>query len=950
VYNPPPETGDIAIELINANQFIYRTYKNGTVVQIDPEKFIYSGCWRTDDECVLHKCYPANQKCNCQQNQVCVLSGGKNVCNSNASCSVCQSQNKWCKSMGSYVLCIDKPQETANENDTSCSPACRSHEICANGQCIYKGTPCFWDLPDGTYGKVGVFCYDDETCINGACVKVCKRKCEKKETCFPLTSVTTQSFGSCELKPTVPVVNVIDTCTLIQNCDETLELNICKKCLNGYSFERKVTNGVVSVDTKNCILSTPNCMYARTNPATGDIECDPFVDTLDANDSGCYTGYRLSNGLCVDITEACLNYDSNGNCRWCSEGYSNEGKYAISGRFDKGECRDFPVNNYSLVGTQTMNPSYDVNCSYFYYKVNLPVGSVNKLSNGKNECMECKDGYFLNSAKQCLTKSISLCGVYKLISTPTNIQCESCELGARWNTSMTGCLDNTPTTEDKLIPKCLKYDFPARNCLKCDTNYVTKSVQLLNSEGQSVFCFKLVNPPYCTSTNSSYFTTSGKIKCTRCDPIQNKPTYPKNIDIQKDICVDVAPQRNCVSHKVDLYSNSNLDCLECNPSSYLGLFQGSTTKYVCLPRIYPDIPNCIKYAFNQDKCETFLSDSTSSNTVVAETTVISADIEVLLANPPPPLEKDIIIDFAGWIMGCDVYQDEQSCERCFAPKHINKFGFEYNTKCISVEKVISNCKYYSTDGLKCEVCQDYYLLINDECRLKRVVNCLGYENEKKCKLCPITYPFRDEDGNCSKHPLNPWCLEYNYDPQAKKTIELNTFIECNICEEDFYPDDSGFCRLLEKKIDNCKYYLADSLCKVCEEGTYLKYNGKECITNPSFDENCEDFNYNTECSICNYKHYLKDGKCFKCEANLEEGCAFCNPQKPSECLICKPGYSFSKDRCKETIQGKSSKVQYFDHFNYDLEDATKNAINVQKTTLLVNIVEIVFLFALFLFD
>lgn len=48
-------------------------------------------------------------------------------------------------------------------------------------------------------------------------------------------------------------------------------------------------------------------------------------------------------------------------------------------------------------------------------------------------------------------------------------------------------------------------------------------------------------------------------------------------------------------------------------------------------------------------------------------------------------------------MGCAVYSDGSTCEKCYSPNYINEFGFEYNNKCILVSVEVANCKYYDTD-------------------------------------------------------------------------------------------------------------------------------------------------------------------------------------------------------------------------------------------------------------
>jgi len=48
-------------------------------------------------------------------------------------------------------------------------------------------------------------------------------------------------------------------------------------------------------------------------------------------------------------------------------------------------------------------------------------------------------------------------------------------------------------------------------------------------------------------------------------------------------------------------------------------------------------------------------------------------------------------------MGCAVYASKDKCEKCYSHKYYNAAGLNYNDKCLNVDVVIDNCKYYNTD-------------------------------------------------------------------------------------------------------------------------------------------------------------------------------------------------------------------------------------------------------------
>ena len=74
-----------------------RTFYNGTTVNVDPDVFIFTGCWILEEICARQKCY-ADEKCNCAKNQYCIWNNDKNECVSDqAECIECASYGQYCK-------------------------------------------------------------------------------------------------------------------------------------------------------------------------------------------------------------------------------------------------------------------------------------------------------------------------------------------------------------------------------------------------------------------------------------------------------------------------------------------------------------------------------------------------------------------------------------------------------------------------------------------------------------------------------------------------------------------------------------------------------------------------------------------------------------------------------------------------------------------------------------
>lgn len=894
------------------NRFEIETiiYKSGTQTVLDSNLIVPNGCPSINQLCMKRTCY-TDYKCDCATGTYCSLSNTIQnkiftTCVSSTICAACSGTTPYCRlnTTTNNPECASTKQTYYNDNVT-CS--CSTGFSCIDGACRPSDSVCFYALE----GTMPIYCSADERCQEYdtgkySCYKYCNPDCPKKDIC---TFSETNLVMSCVEQPKVLIDEIlITTCTSISNCDSSSKLNTCEKCSSGYYFDTTLANSTYTINYKSCVApSSPisNCC-AVNNSNSSTYTCVQ-----------CIPGYNLKDNVCIINITYCASFDSTGVCEWCDSAYTDRTRILVYAKYDTGDCTTYPTNTSAL--NTVLNPTESINCKYFDYYITSSTNKL-RLTAGTNNCIECDSGYFLNNASKCLTKNVLNCDTYSTgSSSPADIWCSACSVGYRAtnqvskNSSLgwTECISNTPSADNDqyLIPKCSLY-MESEGCAVCKQNYSLSKAKA-NMFGQSHFCFKNEYPDNCSEIDYDYFLTNGKIRCETCNRIRGK--YSSPIATVSKVCVEIPYKDNCIVHKVEFFDDSTLQCTECNANYYL-----NTEKNVCVARINKNILNCLKYFIDKDDCEekdeVVVVSKSSRNT-------IATDVQKLLNNPPISIVNDASVDFGGWVMGCAVYESAKSCKKCFAHKYRNPEGFDYNTYCKTVAKEIKHCKYYNSDGVTCDTCEDFYMLVDNTCELITVINCDDPEAVNSCTKCDKSNPYLDGDGNCSKVYSNPWCLEYI----VNGVINADSYVECSICNEGYYRDDSGVCRILVAEILNCRYYNGKSLCKTCKDGFYLDYDGKRCLINPAYDENCTLFELGTECSVCNFGYYLTDTGCVKCETDVN--CAFCDPDKPAVCLMCKFGYTHDGQNCIST-SGVALSEDYVRMFHYNPTVARSNLSGV----------------------
>lgn len=291
----------------------------------------------------------------------------------------------------------------------------------------------------------------------------------------------------------------------------------------------------------------------------------------------------------------------------------------------------------------------------------------------------------------------------------------------------------------------------------------------------------------------------------------------------------------------------------------------------------------------------------------------------------------------------------QNCQNCIGPKirHCRSPlpGFFYDSKTLQFEKCeTEGCARCSSKD-SCFLCVDGFYLSDmplqisqahpflQICKSCQIPNCLHCKfsksqiNELLFLSCAICKPqFALVSGKCQ--PCSSHCLlcraetlecaycENGFHLQKGRNMclsidTLNCLVpfedgSCNICEAQFFIDDSKKCELCKKFIPECSFCVhQDSklVCLNCEITFYLLPEKNECH---KCEDNCFRCTSLGKCLVCALGFFFdsQNNKCTKCKiinCNLcknNQVCSFCfngfyfNEQTekcvecPDECLRC----------------------------------------------------------------
>lgn len=805
---------------------------------------------------------------------------------------------------------------------------------------MYFREPCYWAFNN----TLAVYCSPKHQCDNGVCVantSRCSPPCGTAQRCTPslgLDPATNTREYVCENLPASEPVTSVDECVLIDNCDldKSFEPGKCGQCKPDFVFRTRPDNAT-SVDYTQCVPnSVANCLASasESRPAWCSV-CRPGF-TLACNETAPSSTALC---LCAGPVADCREYQTLGalaGCRTCSKTFDSQPvddlQYVVQSLSFQTYCRAYSPDLNNAIVSRTKDT--DQNCVFFEFLTEEPGSLIGPLALTTffNRCRTCSSRHFMTVTNHCLPK-IDKCLAYNLTvsgvvyapdaaySSARPAICAECEAGSQPTTNGTAC-ETVNSTSFIRLKECSQYRKVGDQYI-C-TNCVDNKAVLAKVKGGQYRCFQQYALTDCDMIDVQAFYDQGVIKCKYCKQVGSQKHYPVELE-QVNTCMAKVLEENCLAVADSRFNDSSFPCTLCDKAYFVDATNANMT---CAKRIKPSITDCSVYDPFKDDCLTYQSQVVSSDKQAVLDFVeptLPKSASALLENPPQDPASTATASFGGWIMNCNEYRDETTCARCFPPFYLNPAGTDSSSKCKRAKQEIPYCQYYNADGVTCDKCFPFYFLQRNQCVLNLVENCETQLSESACSKCRKEFPYADAEGHCVKDPLNQWCELYDTNINA---LEISIF-PCLDCFLGFYPDDSGICKVVTDAIDHCRYYISNGFCRNCDEGFYVNFDRTLCLPNPEFDRNCIEFAYDSECSLCSFGHYFKDGDCVAC-SNMPPGCGYCDPLDNAKCLMCKVGYTMVSDtECKLTADPQETISATIMFYYEDPKGSVASALTAQ---------------------
>ena len=660
------------------------------------------------------------------------------------------------------------------------------------------------------------------------------------------------------------------------NCCQCDSNGNCKKCKNDY--------GIVEITEEDNTIR--NC-WPLNSLEGGYYILDSIYykcndNCIECNESECITctnRYFPKNKNCFELIDNCINYDENGNCITCDDGYKIK-QYNNINYCERGfeGCKIFDTVNNICTTCEDNYRKVDNNC---YKEI--------ENCNGYNGefCSECNSEFAFNGTERdkCIDKN--LFGDKYYFKENSYYFC---------NDQSTGGVEN--------CEKC-SYEDNKVICNQCSENYILKDEKTDECYSKS---------EYNTNNNYYYFVDDFHIKscaskivnCEKCIKEENSENIEckkcvNGYRVSKNLCFQEI--ENCQTYD----QNDDNKCSNCNEGF---VFLGDD-------RIHCFQVNIEEY-FSTNNGESYISCNDTNNRGIENCNKCQNNNNNIECTQ---CQNNLVLK-------------DNDTVNCINPEnYINskEYYFEDNyhiKKCSFPQENCKKCLKSEEDGLKCIACNDGYFLIHketDNCESQEIFlsndeyyqiendfysclfhnsieNCKKCQNNNSCLLCNDNYAFiKDDKSICSKiEELGNHYILIDTESRIYKKCE-ESLQKCDTCESEdneaiclsclnnygLYNDRKQCIDLSEQKhykdsddlyyecevgISNCLKCSAKNACIKCKEG-FVKIDGDKTncnlFTNLNEDEYFQDKNDDNNYIKCST--YIPN--CLNCNS---EGCNICN--------------------------------------------------------------------------
>jgi hypothetical protein len=668
--------------------------------------------------------------------------------------------------------------------------------------------------------------------------------------------------------------NIKDECVL---CENGFYLNPLGKC---------VENSVTGCRTpKSNVNECSMCAEGYYLDLANSI-CKPYsarhCSAYNGMSDSCLvcdaSSYMSDDGTCMEYSSAlnCLLYHPDKDqCIKCIDGfYLSDDNQCLQHTSDtcltynptKNECTSCPEMFF-------LDVDNNMQCKP------LTVKNCKEVSSISNRCTECHDSYYLDiESGNCSFYSVQNCQLYH----PYQNKCASCEPGYYLNTDFT-CAEYT-------VSGCSSFALDADACLACKKGF------FLNRKERKCYAYTAKNcvsykleKDECSSCLPGFYLGNGICKwytvknCVKYDAIADRCNgcitgffhyagkcmeySVKNCLVYKsedDECEECLPGHYKEYGKCFAYTAEN--CKSFDPSKDLcEECESLSTKHFRnqenqLCEKYTEIDNCKEYKDDSDKCKT--------------------------CKEGYFLEGEICRNNPEGIPDCEIYASKEMCQKCMPGYYIQ------NHICMEPKKPIPHCHYYSSE-LFCAECSPTFILTSDfKCEKTLTQGCKTWSDANNCATCPGNNVLKK--NNMNHNICAPSMIE-----NCKEPVGSAGGVTCKLCETGYFlSEEHTKCVWPKSLIDNCREYSDHGVCSRCEDNFLLDKHNTKCTSDiQTVGPNCMvgHISDRPKCSRCEGGYYFdKTGVCQPCSKAME-GCALCDIDNLSQCLICSKNYYMNED-------------------------------------------------------